>query len=75
MVSIMSRRGHCWDKAVIESFYSNLKSEEFQYVKFNSLEDHEVYELVTHYLNYCNEERIKEKLGYLIPLKYGVQAA
>jgi putative transposase len=23
----MSRRGNCWDKAVVESFFSNLKSE------------------------------------------------
>src|SRR5699024_12666340 len=42
LVSSMSRRGNCWDNAVIESFHSNLKSEEFQYVKFNSLSNHEV---------------------------------
>lgn len=71
----MSRRGNCWDNAVIESFHSNLKSEEFRYVKFNSLGDREVYERVTHYLNYYNQERIQEKLGYLTPSKYGVQAA
>lgn len=63
----MSRRGNCWDNAVIESFHSNLKSEEFQYVKFNSLRDHAVSERVTNYLNYYNEERIQEKLGYLTP--------
>ncbi|WP_369922867.1 IS3 family transposase [Sporosarcina sp. P35] len=27
------------------------------------------------YLNYYNEERIQEKLGYLTPIKYGVKAA
>jgi len=75
LTSSMSRRGNCWDNAVIESFHSNLKSEEFQYVKFNSLRDHEVSERVTNYLNYYNEERIQEKLGYLTPKKYGVQAA
>lgn len=37
LVSSMSRRGNCWDNAVIESFHSNIKSEEFQYVKYNSL--------------------------------------
>ncbi len=63
----MSRRGNCWDNAVIESFHSNLKSEEFQYVKFNSLRDNEVSEPVINYLNYYNEERIQEKLGYLTP--------
>ncbi len=75
LTSSMSRRGNCWDNAVIESFHSNLKSEEFQYVKFNSLGDQEVSERVIHYLNYYNEERIQEKLGYLTPLKYGVLAA
>src|SRR5699024_464882 len=37
LVSSMSRRGNCWDNAVIESFHSNLKSEEFIYTRFNSL--------------------------------------
>ncbi|WP_440137055.1 DDE-type integrase/transposase/recombinase [Exiguobacterium artemiae] len=60
LTSSMSRRGNCWDNAVIESFHSNSKSEEFQYVKFNSLRDHEVSERVINYLNYYNEERIQE---------------
>ena len=75
LVSSMSRRGNCWDNAVIESFHSNLKSEEFQYVKFNSLRNQDVIERVITYLNYYNEERIQEKLGYLTPIKYGVMAA
>ncbi len=75
LISSMSRRGNCWDNAVIESFHSNLMSEEFQYVKFNSLRDHEVSERVINYLNYYNEERIQEKLGYLTPKRYGVLAA
>lgn len=57
LTSSMSRKGNCWNNAVIESFHSNLKSEEFQYVKFHSLRDHEVSERVINYLNYYNEER------------------
>lgn len=75
LISSMSRRGNCWDNAVIESFHSSLKSEEFQYTKFNSLKNQEVDKRVTAYLNYYNEERIQEKLGYLAPIKYGVMAA
>lgn len=75
LISSMSRRGNCWDNAVIESFHSNLKSEEFQYVKFNSLSNHDVVERVFTYLNYYNQERIQEKLGYLTPITYGVIAA
>ena len=55
LISSMSRGGNCWDNAVIESFHSNLKSEEFQYVKFNSLENQEVTERIRDYLNYYNE--------------------
>lgn len=75
LVSSMSRRGNCWDNAVIESFHSSLKSEEFQFTKFNSLKNQEVDKRVTTYLNYYNKERIQEKLGYLTPIKYGVMAA
>ncbi|RIW26373.1 IS3 family transposase, partial [Bacillus salacetis] len=67
LVSSMSRRGNCWDNAVIESFHSNLKSEEFQYVKFNSLSVDKVRERVDQFMKYYNEERIQEKLGYQTP--------
>lgn len=75
LVGSMSRRGNCWDNAVIESFHSNLKTEEFQYVKMNSLSLEEVRERVDVYVQYYNEERIQEKLGYLTPKEFGHQAA
>ncbi len=75
LVSSMSRRGNCWDNAVIESFHSNLKSEEFQYVKFNSLSLEEVKERVDEFMRYYNEERIQEKLGYHTPKEFGNMAA
>lgn len=74
-VSSMSRRGNCWDNAVIESFHSNIKSEEFQYVKFNSMHNIQVVEKVNEYMRYYNEDRILEKLGYLTPKEFGAQAA
>ena len=75
LVSSMSRRGNCWDNAVIESFHSNLKSEEFQYCKFNSLPIIEVVKKVDNFIKHYNEERIQEKLGYLTPKEYGRKAA
>ncbi|VXB92696.1 conserved hypothetical protein [Exiguobacterium sp. 8H] len=69
----MSRRGNYWDNAMIESFHSSLKSEDFQYVKFNSLSDHEMRERINNSLPYYNEKRIKERLGYLTPIKYGMR--
>ncbi|MFV5784580.1 integrase core domain-containing protein, partial [Pediococcus acidilactici] len=64
LVSSMSRRGNCWDNAVIESFHSTIKSEEFQYIKYHSLSSQQVITRVTDYMKYYNQERIQEKLGY-----------
>ncbi|TDQ41234.1 transposase InsO family protein [Aureibacillus halotolerans] len=75
LISSMSRRGNCWDNAVIESFHSSLKSEEFMYTKFNSISEKEVIERIDHYLKYYNEERIQEKLGYHAPKEYGSMVA
>lgn len=75
LISSMSRRGNCWDNAVIESFHSNLKSEEFQYVKFNSLSIEAVKERIDQFMKYYNEERIQEKLGYHTPIEFGEMAA
>lgn len=70
LISNMSRRRNCWDNAVIESFHSNIKSEEFQYVKFNSMHNIQVVEKVDEYMRYYNEDRILEKLGYLAPKEF-----
>lgn len=75
LVSSMSRRGNCWDNAVIESFHSNIKSEEFQFVKHHALSISEVMCRVQDYLHYYNHERIQEKLGYQSPLEYRGLAA
>jgi putative transposase len=75
LISSMSRRGNCWDNAVIESFHSNIKTEEFQYCKFNSLSNLEVVSKIDKYIYHYNEERIQEKLGYLTPKEFGNKAA
>lgn len=75
LVASISHRGNCWDNAVIETFHPHLKTEEFQYVKFNSLGLEEVRERVALYMDYYNEERVQEKLGYLTPIEFGSQAA
>ena len=67
-------RGNCCDNTVIESFHLNLKSDGFQYVKFNPLFSEEVKELVDQFMGYY-EERIQEKLGYHTPIEFGDMAA
>lgn len=75
LVGSMSRRGNCWDNAVIESFHSNLKTEEFQYCKFNTLANLEVISRIDGYIHHYNEGRIQAKLGYLTPIEFGLKAA
>jgi putative transposase len=67
----MSRRGNRWDNTVIESFHSHLKSEAFQYIKFNSMSLEKVSEQIDQYMKYYNEGCIQEKLGYQTPIEFG----
>jgi putative transposase len=67
----MSRKGNCYDNAVIENFFGIMKSE-FLYLKeFESIE-HFKQELAK-YINYYNNKRIKAKLKGLSPVQYRVQ--
>lgn len=53
----------------------NLKTEEFQYSKFNSLTNLNVVSKIDDYMYHYNENRIQEKLGYLTPKEFGMMAA
>lgn len=67
----MSRKGNCWDNAVIENFFGLLKSELLYLQDFDSME-HFKHELIA-YLNYYNNRRVKEKLKGLSPVQYRIQ--
>ncbi|WP_405098494.1 hypothetical protein [Oceanobacillus sp. FSL H7-0719] len=60
----MSRKGNSGNNAVIESFHSSIKSEEFQDVKYNSISTCDVIYRVDKYILSYDNERIKEKLDY-----------
>lgn len=64
----MSRRGNCYDNAVIESFFGILKSEFLYRKEFEDIE-HFKQELDT-YIHYYNHVRIKSKLKNMSPVKY-----
>ncbi len=68
----MSRRGNCYDNAVIENFFGLLKSEFFDDKTFQSVDAFQK-ELVD-YLEYYNNERIKVKLKGLSPVAYRTQS-
>jgi putative transposase len=68
----MSRKGNCYDNAVIENFFGIMKSE-FLYLKeFESIA-HFKQELLN-YIDYYNNKRIKAKLKGLSPVQYRTQA-
>ena len=71
IIQSMSRKGNCLDNAVIENFFGLLKSELLYLQEFDSIE-HFLKEL-DEYLRYYNEDRIKEKLNGMSPVKYRTQ--
>ena len=64
----MSRKGKCLDNAVMENFFSLLKQEIYYGVIYYSYE--ELKSEIERYIKYYNEQRIKEKLGWMSPVQY-----
>ena len=64
----MSRKGNCLDNSPMENFFGILKQEIYYGKKFYSYE--ELKETIEEYIEYYNNDRIKEKLGYLSPVEY-----
>ncbi len=67
----MSRKGNCYDNAVIENFFGILKSEFLYLSEFDSLEHFKVE--LAEYIHYYNNKRIKAKLKGLSPIQYRTQ--
>ena len=70
IVQSMSRKGNCYDNAVMENFFGILKSEFLYYKEFESVE-HFVCELEK-YIQYYNTKRVKAKFK-LSPVQYRTQ--
>lgn len=70
----MSRRGNCWDNAVVESFMATLKWELVADANWRTRRDasHAVFE----YLEvWYNRQRLHSSLGYQTPVEYAAQLA
>ncbi len=63
----MSRKANCWDNAVIESFFSQFKTEFPCFFEVNS---HFFNQDLKRFIQYYNEKRIQKKLGYVSPKDY-----
>ncbi len=68
----MSRKGNCYDNAVMESFFGTLKVECLYLEEHKSISELRV--AIDEYIDYYNHERIKQKLKGLSPVEYRTQA-
>lgn len=64
----MSRKGNCLDNAVMENFFSIIKSELFYLNKYNDID--ELKKDIKEYIRYYNNDRIKLNLKGMSPVKY-----
>ncbi|MGW9263913.1 IS3 family transposase, partial [Gordonia terrae] len=67
----MSRKGNCYDNAVMEAFFGHLKEECFHHVTYL---DTEALEAALHdYIQWYNHNRTSERLEGLSPVQYRTQ--
>jgi putative transposase len=70
-VQSMSRKGNCYDNAVMENFFGHLKEELFHRVRFLNTEA--LATALNEYIRWYNNERISTKLKGLSPVQYRAQ--
>lgn len=61
----MSRKGNCWDNAVMERFFRSLKAERLNHQSFAN--HYEVVQNVESYIYFYNYKRIHSAIGYMTP--------
>ena len=64
----MSRKGNCYDNSVMENFFGVMKQEMYYGVVYYSYD--ELHNAIEQYITYYNEQRIKQKLGWMSPVEY-----
>jgi len=62
----MSRKGDCWDNAVVESFFGTLKLERIHWRSYQSREEARA-DIVEHITMFYNSRRLHSYLGYQSP--------
>jgi putative transposase len=65
----MSRKGDCWDNAVVESFFATLKSELVNDIRWQS-RDHARAAIAGYIEGWYNRRRRHSTLGYLSPVQF-----
>jgi transposase InsO family protein len=62
----MSRKGDCWDNAVVESFFGTLKSERVHWRSYQTREEARA-DIVEYITMFYNSRRLHSYLGYQSP--------
>jgi transposase InsO family protein len=69
IVCSMSRKGNCWDNAVMERFFHSLKSEQVYFMNYQTPEEAKK-DIVDYIEMFYNSNRSHSYLGYLSPNEY-----
>ena len=64
----MSRKGNCYDNAMMENFFGIMKSELLYLQKFKDMDEFK--RELKEYINYYNKDRIKLRLKGKSPVQY-----
>ena len=69
LIASMSRKGNCFDNAVVESFFSTLKNELVHDQRFHAREDAQaaIFEFIE---VFYNRQRLHQTLGYVSPMQF-----
>lgn len=71
IVQSMSRKGNCYDNAIMESFFGIMKNELLYLQDWKS--DDEFKKALREYIHYYNNDRIKLRLNGMSPVQYRTQ--
>ncbi len=70
-VQSMSRKGNCYDNAVMENFFGHLKAEMYYGEHFASLDEFSL--AIDRYIAWYNNDRVQERIAGLAPRNTGVR--
>ncbi len=74
MVASMSRKGDCWDNAVMERFFGSLKSEWLAGQRYLNREQARQ-DIVQYIETEYNSDRLHSSLGYITPQQHFLAVA
>jgi putative transposase len=69
VIASMSRKGNCWDNAVMERFFGSLKSERTDNKIYLTKEEAKA-DVIDYIEMFYNSERLHSTLDYLTPMEY-----